>query len=119
MLPPNGLGRLKEAVMSSVYQINKGINKAIEFHGLKAQYISYLAAGLVALLILYAILYIVGVNTFICLFLIGGSGTALVMTIYRFSHKYGQYGLLKKNARRSLPDYLKFRSRSLFIHLKK
>ncbi|WP_462267715.1 DUF4133 domain-containing protein [Mucilaginibacter sp.] len=105
--------------MSSIYQINKGINKAIEFHGLKAQYIGYLAGGMVALLIAYAILYITGVNTFVCLFLIGGLGTALTMTVFRLSHKYGQYGLLKKNARRVLPGYLKFSSRKLFIHLKK
>ena len=104
--------------MSSVYQINKGINKAIEFRGLKAQYITYLAVGLVVLLIAFAVLYISGVNTYLCIILVGGSGTALVMTVFRMSHKYGQYGLLKKNAKRSIPDYLKFRSRKLFIHLK-
>ena len=103
--------------MSSVYQVNKGINKALEFKGLKAQYIGYLAGGLVALLLLYAVLYICGVNTWICLILIGGAGTALMTTVFRLSHKYGQYGLLKKNAKRSLPDYLKFRSRKPFIHL--
>lgn len=105
--------------MSSVYQINKGINKAIEFRGLKAQYITYLAVGLVALLIAFAVLYISGVNTYLCIILIGGSGTALVMTVFRMSHKYGQYGLLKRNAKRGIPDYLKFRSRRLFIQLKK
>ena len=52
---------------TSVYNINKGINKPIEFKGLKAQYIGYLAAGLVVLLVLFAILYIIGVNMFICL----------------------------------------------------
>lgn len=105
--------------MSSVYQVNKGINKAIEFRGLKAQYIGYLGGGLVGLLILYAVMYIVGVNTYICLMLIGGAGTGLLMTIFHLSHKYGQYGLLKKNAKRSLPVYLKFRSRKTFIHLTK
>lgn len=105
--------------MSSVYQVNKGINKAIEFRGLKAQYIGYLGGGLVGLLILYAVMYIIGVNTYICLVLVGGAGTALLMTIFRLSHKYGQYGLLKKNAKRSLPVYLKFRSRKTFIHLTK
>ena len=105
--------------MSSVYHINKGINKALEFKGLKAQYIGYLAGGLVALLILFAVLYICGVNTYICVVLIGGSGTALVMTVFRMSHKYGQYGLLKKNAKRNLPKYLFFNSRKLFIQLKR
>lgn len=103
--------------MSSVYQVNKGINKAIEFRGLKAQYITYLAVGLVVLLIGFAVLYISGVNTFLCIILVGGSGTALVMTVFRMSHRYGQYGLLKKNAKRSLPDYLKFRSRKIFTNL--
>jgi predicted lysophospholipase L1 biosynthesis ABC-type transport system permease subunit len=104
--------------MSSVYQINKGIGRAITFKGVKAQYIGYLAGTLVALLILFALLYIVGVNTYICLILVGGSGTTIITHIFRMSHKYGQYGLLKRNARRSLPDYLKFRSRKIFIHLK-
>jgi len=67
--------------MSSVYQVNKGINKAIEFRGLKAQYIGYLGGGLVGLLILYAVIYIIGVNTYICLVLIGGAGTT-------FTHDY-------------------------------
>jgi hypothetical protein len=41
---------------ASVYKINKGINKPIEFKGLKAQYIAYLGAGLITLLILFAVL---------------------------------------------------------------
>jgi len=51
---------------NSVYQINKGINKAIEFRGLKAQYIWYLAGGILLLMTLFAVLYIAGINTFIC-----------------------------------------------------
>jgi hypothetical protein len=104
--------------MSSVYQINKGIGRPITFKGVKAQYIGYLAGGLVALLILFAVLYIIGFNTYICLLLVGGSGTALVTGVFRMSLKYGQHGLLKRNAKRSLPDYVKFRSRKIFIHLK-
>jgi len=105
--------------MSSVYQINKGINKSIEFRGLKAQYIGYLAGGLVALLILFAILYIAGVNMYACLVIIFGAGTALFITVSHLSHKYGAYGLMKRSAKRQIPDYLKFKSRQLFIRLKK
>ena len=43
---------------TSVYTVNKGINRPIEFKGLKAQYIWYLGGGLLALLILFAILYL-------------------------------------------------------------
>ncbi|MFB9843936.1 DUF4133 domain-containing protein [Mucilaginibacter ginsenosidivorans] len=103
--------------MSSVYHINKGINKSIEFRGLRAQYISYLAAALVILLILFVILYVTGVNRYACLVLVFGSGTALVMGIFRLSYKYGQYGLMKRSAKRRLPDYVKFRSRKIFMHL--
>jgi len=52
---------------NSVYQINRGINRPVEFKGLKAQYIWYLGGGLVCLLILFAIIYIIGINIFICL----------------------------------------------------
>ncbi|SEN05570.1 protein of unknown function [Mucilaginibacter gossypiicola] len=104
--------------MSSVYFINKGINKSIEFRGLRAQYIAYLALGLVGLLILFVVLYMMGVNAYVCLTLITGLGVTLVIGTFRLSHKYGKYGLMKKRARRSLPDCLKSRSRKLFIHLK-
>lgn len=101
--------------MSSVYKINKGINKPIEFKGLKAQYIAYLAAGLIALLILFAVLYIAGVNMFVCLALTAILGTALFMTVYRLSDKYGEHGLIKKLARRSIPYFIKVSSRKPFI----
>ena len=105
--------------MSSVYKINKGINKPIEFKGLKAQYIAYLAGGLITLLVLFAILYIAGVNMFVCLFLIGGIGVILFMSVYRMSEKYGQYGLLKKLAKRGIPDSIRGKTRTLFRELKK
>ncbi len=105
--------------MSSVYKINKGINKPIEFKGLKAQYIAYLAAGLISLLVLFAILYIAGVNMFVCLILIGGMGVVLFMTVYRMSDKYGQYGLLKKLAIRSIPDFIQGKTRKVFFELLK
>ena len=104
---------------SSVYKINKGINKPIEFKGLKAQYIAYLGAGLIALLVLFAILYIVGMNMFICLAFIGTLGVALFMTVYRMSDKYGQYGLLKKLAARALPDAIIGTTRKVFLELSK
>lgn len=103
---------------SSVYKINKGINKPIEFKGLKAQYIAYLAAGLVVLLVLFAALYIIGINMFICLGLTSILGVILFMAVYRMSDRYGQHGLLKKMASRNIPDHLKTTSRRIFIQLK-
>ena len=103
--------------MSSVYPINKGVGRAIEFRGLKAQYIGFLAGGLVALLLLFALLYICGLNVYMCIALIGGLGVLLFTTVIRMSHTYGQYGRLKKNAKRSIPASLTSRSRKLFTHL--
>ena len=99
---------------NSVYQINKGINKPIEFKGLKAQYIWYLGGGLVALLVLFAIIYIIGVNVFICLALIVSLSTALFMYVYKHSRTYGEFGLMKKVARKAVPKVIKSYSIVLF-----
>lgn len=101
---------------SSVYQINKGINKPIEFKGLKAQYIWYLGGGLVILLIFFAIIYIIGVNVFICLAIIIMLATVLFMYVYRLSRTYGEHGLMKKVARKAVPKVIKSYS---IIRLKK
>ena len=100
---------------TSVYQINKGINRPIEFKGLKAQYIWYLMGGLLALLILFAIMYICGLNTIICLTVIACFGTGLFIHVYRLSHKYGEHGMMKKVARRVVPHVLKSYSRKVFF----
>ena len=101
--------------MSSVYQINKGINKSIEFKGLKAQYIWYLGGGLIALLILFTVMYIVGLNTFICLGVIIILGTFLFMYVYRLSNTYGEYGMMKKIAKKNIPKIVKSNSRDVFM----
>jgi len=103
----------------ALYQINKGINKPIEFKGLKAQYIGYLAVGLVLLLIGFAILYIVGVPVVLCIIIISVLGSALFYQVFKLSHKYGEHGLMKKAAKRYLPDHLKFTTRKIFLQLKK
>ena len=101
--------------MSSVYKINKGINKPIEFKGFKAQYIWYLGIGLVALLILFAVLYIVGVNTYVCLLLILILGAGLFMQVSKLSNKYGEHGMMKKIASQSVPRFIKSYSRKMFL----
>jgi hypothetical protein len=103
---------------TSVYKINKGINKPIEFKGLKAQYIGYLGAGLVLLLVMFAVMYISGVNMFVCLGLILVLGSLLFAFVYRLSAKYGQHGLLKVTAKRSIPVHVISNNRSVFIKLK-
>jgi hypothetical protein len=100
-----------------VYQINKGINKPIEFKGLKAQYIGYLGGGLVGLLVLFAIIYIFGLPVYLCILIITALGSGLFIQVFKLSHKYGQHGLMKRGARNYLPGYLKFSSRKTFTKL--
>lgn len=100
---------------NSIYGINKGVNRPAEFKGLKAQYIWYLGGGLVGLLVLFAILYIIGVNTFVCLGIIGVLGAGLFVWIYKLSNTYGEYGLMKKAAHRSVPTVIRVSSRRIFF----
>src|SRR3546814_10474512 len=80
---------------NSVYKINKGINRSIEFKGLKAQYIWYLGGGVILLLILFAIMYIIGLPSFICIGVIAVTGSFLVVKVYGMSKKYGEHGMMK------------------------
>ncbi|HEX7358346.1 MAG TPA: DUF4133 domain-containing protein [Ignavibacteriaceae bacterium] len=103
--------------MATVYQINKGINKPIEFKGLKAQYIMYLGIGLVVLLLLFGIMYMLGIHLLICLIITGILGSTLFLLTFRLSHQFGEHGLLKFLAKRKIPTFLKSSSRQLFIQL--
>jgi len=100
---------------NSVYQINKGINQSIEFKGLKAQYIWYLGAGIIVLMVVFAIMYIIGIPSFVCIGIIVTAGTGMIIKIYRMSHKYGEYGMMKLMAKRQLPKVIKAYSREVFL----
>jgi hypothetical protein len=71
------------------YPINKGINRPMEFKGLKAQYIGYLGGGLVGLLVLFAVLYLIGMAVSLCILVIAGAGSLLFYQVFGLSHKYG------------------------------
>jgi len=102
---------------SSVYKINKGINQSIEFKGLKAQYIWYLGGGVVGLMIVFAVLFIIGIPSFVCVGLIGTAGTTMVLKIYKMSRKYGEYGMMKAIAKKQIPKNIRIYSRAIFIKL--
>ena len=93
--------------MSSLYHINKGVDQAIEFKGLKAQYIWWLGGGIVALLILFAVMYITGLNLEVCVVLVFSLGAGLFFYTYKMNKQYGEFGLLKKMAARPIPKHIK------------
>jgi len=100
---------------TQVYAINKGINKSVQFKGLKAQYIWYLGGVVVGGMIVFAILYISGLSAYIWIPLIGGLGAVGVSRVYRMSRQYGEYGLMKKRAQAGVPKVIHARSRRLFM----
>ncbi|MCC9137519.1 DUF4133 domain-containing protein [Pontibacter silvestris] len=102
---------------TSVYTINKGVNRSLEFRGLRAQYITYLALGLVLLLLLFTLLYLAGAPVAACLAFIALAGAALFGAVYHLNNTYGEYGLLKMAARRQVPACIRICSRHLFLQL--
>lgn len=100
---------------NSVYQINKGINQSIEFKGLKAQYIWYLGGGLVVLLVVFAILYVIGLPSLLCVGIIVAAAAVLIIQVYGMSGKYGEHGLMKALARKQVPRYIRCNSRKIFL----
>jgi hypothetical protein len=88
------------------YNINKGIGRTVEFKGLKAQYLFIFAGGLLATLILVMILYMAGVNSYICLFLGAGGASLIVWQTFSLNKKYGEHGLMKVSAKKRHPRYI-------------
>jgi len=99
------------------YVINKGMNRALELKGLKAQYIGHLVGAVVGVLVVFAIMYIAGVSSYICVPSALGLGGLAIARVFRMSKRYGQYGLMKRRARKSAPSALVSKSRKLFIQL--
>ncbi len=90
----------------NTYNINKGIGRTVEFKGLKAQYLFLFAGGLLGMLILIMILYMTGVNSYLCLFIGIGGGSLLVWQTFSLNKKYGEHGLMKVGAKKRHPRYI-------------
>jgi ABC-type multidrug transport system fused ATPase/permease subunit len=88
------------------YQVNKGIGKPPEFNGLQSQYLFIFAGGLLAVFVMFVILFMAGVNEWICILIGGGAATVLVWLTFSLNRKYGAHGLMKLQARMYLPRYL-------------
>lgn len=101
--------------MAPVYQINKGVNRPIEFKGIKAQYILFLAAGMVFLLLVFAIAYLAGCNAYLLLIITLPAGAAWYAMLMRWSKKYGAHGLAKKISKQQLPRCVKSKGSKMFF----
>jgi divalent metal cation (Fe/Co/Zn/Cd) transporter len=97
------------------YTVFKGINKTVEFKGLRAQYLVYFVVGIIILFMLFVILRMFNVNIIGSLITVVGLALALIVAVFRMNAKYGQYGLMKKQAQRRCPRFLI--SRKSFKHI--
>ena len=88
------------------YNVNKGIGKPAEFKGLQSQYLFIFAGGLLAVFVVFVIMYMAGVNQWICILFGAGAATTLVWLTFSLNRKYGAHGLMKVQARMSHPYYL-------------
>lgn len=88
------------------YNINKGIGQTVEFKGLKAQYLFIFAGGLLGLLVLVMIIYMAGVNSYLCLGIGGGGASFIIWKTFTLNRKYGEHGLMKAGARKRHPKYI-------------
>lgn len=93
------------------YPVNKGIGRAVEFKGLKAQYLFIFVGGLLALFVLFVILYMIGIDQWICIGFGVASASVLVWQTFALNARYGEHGLMKLGATKSHPRYLLNRRR--------
>lgn len=90
----------------SEYPINKGIGRSVEFKGLKAQYLFIFAAGLLAVFVVFVIMYMVGINQWFCIGFGVVCASVLVWQTFALNTRYGEHGLMKLGAIRNHPRYL-------------
>ena len=104
-------------------EINKGIGRNVEFKGLESQYLFIFCCGLLAVFVVFVILYMAGVNQWVCSGFGAVSATFLVWLTFRLNERYGTHGLMKAAARKRHPRYvlnrLKFPRLFTFKHWKK
>ena len=99
------------------------ILRNVEFKGLESQYLFIFCCGLLAVFVVFVILYMAGVNQWVCIGFGAVSATFLVWLTFRLNERYGTHGLMKAAARKRHPRYvlnrLKFPRLFTFKHWKK
>lgn len=101
------------------YPVNKGVGRSIEFKGLRSQYLFIFAGGLVVVFLLFVILFVVGVNQWICIPFGVISGSLLVWLTFKLNARYGEHGLMKLLAEKRHPRYLIHRLRVFLLLTKR
>lgn len=74
------------------YKLNKGVGQDVEFCGLKAQYLYVFAGGLLAVFLVFVILYMAGVDRRLCIAFCMVSASGIILGVFRLNRKYALTG---------------------------
>jgi hypothetical protein len=88
------------------YTINKGIGRSVEFKGLKSGYLFLFAGGLLAVFVLFVVMYMAGVGEWICIGFGVTAASLLVWLTFRMNGRFGEHGLMKRFACSRHPRFL-------------
>ena len=88
------------------YPINRGIGKSVEFKGLKAQYLFIFVGGLLAVFVVFVIMYMIGISQWACIGFGIVAASVLVWQTFALNAKFGEHGLMKMQAGSSHPKYI-------------
>jgi hypothetical protein len=95
------------------FTVNKGINKPVEFQGLKSQYLFIFAGGLLGIIILFMVMYMSGVPQTVCIGFAVITAPLLIWQTFSLNKKYGTHGLMKLQSVKRYPRRLINRRRVL------
>ena len=73
---------------------------------LKSQYLFIFAGGLLAVFVAFIVLFMAGVNQWLCIGFIVSASLLLVWQTFRLNAKYGTHGLMKAAARKRHPRFI-------------
>ena len=73
---------------------------------LKSQYLFIFCGGLLAVFVVFIVLFMAGVNQWICIGFIVSASLLLVWQTFRLNAKYGTHGLMKAAARKRHPRFI-------------
>ena len=73
---------------------------------LKSQYLFIFAGGLLAVFVVFIVLFMAGVNQWLCIGFIVSASLLLVWQTFRLNAKYGTHGLMKAATRKRHPRFI-------------
>ena len=95
----------------SDFEINKGVGREVEFKGLRAQYLFIFAFGLLAVFVVFVIMYTPGIEQWTCIGFGVSAATAVVWLTFSLNRRFGSHGLMKLLAARQHPRRILSRKR--------